>query len=35
LEPKPGNNDPVDIRCTLQKGNEVLTETWTYLWSPP
>jgi glucans biosynthesis protein len=35
LEPKPGNNDPVDIRCTLHKGNEVLTETWTYLWSPP
>jgi len=34
LEPKPGNKDPVDIRCTLQKGEEVLTETWTYLWSP-
>jgi len=35
LEPKPGNKDPVDIRCTLQKGEEVLSETWTYLWSPP
>ena len=35
LEPKPGNTDPVDIRCTLQKGEEVLGETWTYLWSPP
>jgi glucans biosynthesis protein len=35
MEPKPGNNDTVDLRCTLQKGNEVLTETWTYLWSPP
>jgi periplasmic glucans biosynthesis protein len=34
LEPKPGNKDPVDIRCTLQKGEEVLSETWTYLWSP-
>jgi glucans biosynthesis protein len=34
LEPKPGNNDPVDIRCTLQKGEEVLSETWTYHWSP-
>jgi glucans biosynthesis protein len=35
MEPKPGNQDPVDLRCTLQKGEEVLGETWTYLWSPP
>jgi len=35
MEPQPGNQDPVDIRCTLQKGEEVLGETWTYLWSPP
>jgi glucans biosynthesis protein len=35
LEPKADNKDPVDIRCTLQKGEEVLTETWTYHWSPP
>jgi glucans biosynthesis protein len=35
LEPKPNNKDPVDIRCTLQRGEEVLSETWTYLWSPP
>jgi periplasmic glucans biosynthesis protein len=35
LEPKPGNHDPVDIRCTLKKGEEVISETWTYLWSPP
>jgi glucans biosynthesis protein len=35
MEPKPGNQDPVDIRCTLKKGEEVLTETWTYHWSPP
>jgi glucans biosynthesis protein len=35
LEPVPGNTQDVDIRCTLQKGEEVLTETWTYLWSPP
>ncbi|MBC8094430.1 MAG: glucan biosynthesis protein, partial [Akkermansiaceae bacterium] len=34
LEPKPGNKDPVDIRCTMQRGEEVLSETWTYLWSP-
>lgn len=35
MEPKPGNHDPVDIRCTLKAGEEVLSETWTYLWSPP
>ena len=35
LQPKPENKDPVDIRCTLQKGDEVVSETWTYLWSPP
>ena len=35
LEPKPDNHDPVDIRCTLKRGEEVLTETWTYHWSPP
>jgi glucans biosynthesis protein len=35
MEPKPGNKDPVDIRCTLNKGEEVLSETWTYHWSPP
>jgi glucans biosynthesis protein len=35
MEPKADNKDPVDIRCTLQKGEEVLGETWTYHWSPP
>jgi len=35
MEPKTHNVNPVDIRCTLNKGNEVLTETWTYHWSPP
>ncbi len=35
MEPKPGNHDPVDLRCTMQRGNEVLSETWNYLWSPP
>ena len=35
LRPKPGNKDPIDLRCTLKRGEEVLTETWTYLWSPP
>ena len=35
MQPKPGNTDPVDLRCTLQKGTNVLSETWTYQWSPP
>jgi glucans biosynthesis protein len=35
MEPAPNNKDPVDLRCTLKKGDETLTETWTYLWSPP
>jgi glucans biosynthesis protein len=35
MRPAPGNADPVDLRCTLQKGTNVLAETWTYLWSPP
>jgi glucans biosynthesis protein len=35
MEPKPGNTDDVDLRCSLLKGEEVLGETWTYRWSPP
>jgi len=35
LDPKPDNHDPIDLRCTLKNGDETLTETWTYLWSPP
>ena len=34
LQPKPGNTDDVDLRCTLKKGEEVVSETWTYRWSP-
>ncbi len=35
MQPKPGNVDPVDLRCTLQKSTNILSETWTYQWSPP
>jgi glucans biosynthesis protein len=35
MQPKPGSPDPVDLRCTLQKGTNSLSETWTYQWSPP
>jgi periplasmic glucans biosynthesis protein len=34
VQSKPGNKDPIDLRCTLKSGDEVLTETWTYLLSP-
>ncbi len=34
MQPKPGHN-PVDMRCTLQQGTNILSETWTYQWSPP
>jgi glucans biosynthesis protein len=35
MQPKPGNVQPVDLRCTLQRGTNILSETWTYQWSPP
>ena len=35
MEPKTGNKDPVDLRCTLKDGNGMVSETWAYLWSPP
>ncbi|HEX5400574.1 MAG TPA: glucan biosynthesis protein G [Verrucomicrobiae bacterium] len=35
MQPKSGNTDPVDLRCTLLNGTNTLSETWTYQWSPP
>lgn len=39
MRPNAGNNDPVDLRCTLQRqtatATNILSETWTYQWSPP
>jgi len=35
MQPRPGNINPVDLRCTLQKGTNILSETWSYQWSPP
>jgi glucans biosynthesis protein len=35
MQPKQGNADPVDLRCTLTRGTNTLSETWTYQWSPP
>ncbi len=34
MQPKPGNADPVNLRCTLQTGTNILSETWTYQWNP-
>jgi glucans biosynthesis protein len=34
FEPAPGFKEPVPLRCTLKKGETVLTETWDYLWNP-
>ena len=35
MQPNAGNVDPVDLRCTLQNRTNILSETWTYQWSPP
>lgn len=35
MKPNAENKAPVDLRCTLKQGNEVVSETWTYHWSPP
>ena len=35
LEPKSDDQSPVDLRCTLKKGNDAVSETWSYHWSPP
>lgn len=35
FEPQAENKDPVDLRCTLKVGEETVSETWSYLWSPP
>ena len=29
-----GSGQPVELRCFLRKAPHVLTETWSYLWSP-
>ena len=35
MQPNAGNDKPVDMRCTLQRAKEVLSETWSYQWTPP
>jgi glucans biosynthesis protein len=33
--PKPGQHESVDLKCALKNGNEPVSETWSYRWSPP
>jgi glucans biosynthesis protein len=29
-----GSHTPVELRCFLREGDDVLTETWSNLWNP-
>ena len=33
--PNADSHEAIDLRCTLQQGTNVVSETWTYQWSPP
>jgi glucans biosynthesis protein len=35
MQPKAGSHEAIDLRCTLQQGTNIVSETWTYQWSPP
>jgi glucans biosynthesis protein len=35
LEMQPKDKNPVDLRCTLQRGTNIMSETWVYQWSAP
>jgi len=35
LKMQPIADGPVDLTCTLQHTNQVLSETWRYQWTPP
>jgi periplasmic glucans biosynthesis protein len=35
LNPKAELKNSVDIQCGLKRGDQILTETWTYRWNPP
>ena len=35
MKPKDGSHEAIDLRCTLQQGTNIISETWTYQWSPP
>ncbi len=29
-----GSGQPVELRCFLREGDDILTETWSNLWNP-
>jgi periplasmic glucans biosynthesis protein len=33
--PKSTNQEPVDLSCTLKRSDGLMSETWSYRWSPP
>ena len=33
--PKAGSRQPVDVKCALKKGEETVSETWSYRWTAP
>jgi periplasmic glucans biosynthesis protein len=35
MRPKADNHAPIDLRCTLQQGTNIVSETWVYQWSQP
>jgi glucans biosynthesis protein len=35
MQPHTSNGVPVDLTCTLMRSNVVLSETWSYQWTPP
>jgi periplasmic glucans biosynthesis protein len=35
MAPKPGDHEPVDLKCALKRSDGVTSETWSYRWSPP
>jgi glucans biosynthesis protein len=35
MQPPADGKEPIDLRCTLQQGTNVIGETWVYQWSPP
>ena len=32
--PKGAHDRPIDVRCALRSGDDWVSETWTYRWSP-
>jgi glucans biosynthesis protein len=35
MQPQTGSHEAVDLRCTLLQDTNIVSETWTYQWTPP